>query len=306
MITLDISCFETYEQYLQGLRDFFGGGNQRPESNATKTMPAGEARARRVGAASPGNSRRIIRRTIGDRFRDFDKAPEMLVVPGGEVLMGASEGDRERLPFELPPHAEQIAPFAVGIYPVTFAEWDAAVEAGAVRWKPPDNGWGRACMPIVNVSWDDVQDYLAWLGEQSGVAYRLLSEAEFEYLARAGSNAPWPWGQNAQPKLDENAWYSGNAGGRAQQVGKKLPNSLGFHDLLGNVDEWMADAWRPDYRAHPGDGLPVQSGVGSQPFRVVRGGSWLDSPRALRVSARNRQPPTHRSYRVGFRVARDV
>lgn len=291
------TTFSSYESYLQGLHVLFSA------NPATDSPGVEDGAPRRAGAA-----RSPVRREVGARFRDLPEAPELIVVPPGQFLMGAGEADHDRMPFEVPQHVEQIQrPFAVGVYPVTFDEWDACVADGGVACQPPDSCWGRGRMPVINVSWNDVQDYLVWLGRKTGARYRLLTEAEFEYLARAGVDATrFPWGHDERgSQLADYAWFRDNAGGRTQQVGGKPANAFGLCDLLGNVSEWVADAWHPDYRAHPGDGRAVES-TQRAPSRVIRGGSWLDPLRMLRPSVRDRQSPTHRSYRVGFRVARDL
>lgn len=287
----------SYAAYLAGVRALFAGVG---EAGIDSADSCGRERAGATGG------RRT--REIGERFRDFPEAPELLVVAPGQFLMGAGEQDKDAMPAEKPLHLERLGrPFAVGICPVTFAEWDACLADGGVTYQPPDSTWGRGRMPVINVSWDDAQDYLGWLSRKSGYSYRLLTEAEFEYLARAGvDETRFPWGHDGPgSQLTHYVWFRSNAGGRTQQVGGKPANAMGFHDLLGNVSEWVADAWQPDYRAHPGDGKAMQSTLRS-PARVIRGGSWLDGPRMLRPSARDRSSPQHRNYRVGFRVARDL
>ena len=127
-----------------------------------------------------------------DTFKDCDTCPEMVVVPAGEFMMGSNDGQAD----EKPVHKVTIAkPFAVGKFEVTFAEWDACVAAGGCKHKPDDEGWGRGKRPVINVSWDDItKEYLPWLSRKTGKTYRLLTEAEWEYAARAGSRAKYAWG----------------------------------------------------------------------------------------------------------------
>ena len=246
-----------------------------------------------------------------DGFRDFGGAPEMIWVPAGHFSMGSRDGEggeRER-----PTHEVTIPRvFAVGRYPVTFEEWDFA--QGDKDWKkitgmepckPDDQGWGRGRMPAINVSWEDGQAYIKWLSHKSGQPYRLLSEAEWEYACRAGSEAVYCFGDVTE-QLGDYAWYDGNSEGRTHPVGRRKPNAFGLYDMHGNVWEWCEDQWHGSYKDKPNDlkasgGAWATEGSGN---RVLRGGSWIDNPRALRSPYRINNDLRDRDRFRGFRVAR--
>ena len=206
-----------------------------------------------------------------DRLRDGSHGPEMVVIPAGEFLMGSAEG--EGYDSERPQHSVVIPEaFAVGRYPVTFAEWDAALAAGAIEYSPEDEGWGRGRRPVINVSWEDAQQYISWLNSQTPDApYRLLSEAEWEYCCRAGSTTQYSWGDDVR-RIGDFAWYSENSNDRTHPVGEKSPNAFGLHDMHGNVWEWCADEYHENYNGAPTDGSSRQ---GEGMARVLRGGSWI-------------------------------
>ena len=138
--------------------------------------------------------RTLLKRKPGEIFRDCDQCPEMVVVPAGRFRMGDLSGDGVR--DERPVHDVTVSPFAAGRYEVTFAEWDACVAGGGCTHRPADSGWGRGTRPVINVSWDDTQAYVRWLSRATGKPYRLLSEAEWEYVARAGSTTKYQWGDD--------------------------------------------------------------------------------------------------------------
>ena len=236
--------------------------------------------------ASRASGKRKLGLKPGKSFRDFDAGPEMVVVPGGTFMMGSEDGvggDYQR-------HKVTISQaFAVGKYPVTFDEWDAAVAAGGVSHKPGDRGWGRGRRPVIDVSWDDAKAYIKWLSGKTGQPYRLLSEAEWEYACRNESD------------LGRHAWYSSNAGGETHPVGEKAANGFGLHDMHGNVWEWCEDPWNGNYNGAPDDGSAWTTGGSGG--RVLRGGSWNDSPRDLRAACRSYYYPQGRCGAFGFRVA---
>jgi formylglycine-generating enzyme required for sulfatase activity len=234
-----------------------------------------------------------------ETFKDADFTPEMVVVPAGEFWMGSKDG--EGYDSERPRHKVTIPkPFAVGCYAVTFDEWDAAVAAGGVTYKPSDQGWGRGRRPVINVNWNDAHAYIEWLSSKTGKRYRLLSETEWEYCCRAGTPPPYSFG-GKESDLDRYAWYSANSGYKTHPVGEKLPNEWGLHDMHGNVWEWCEDWWHGDYHNAPGDGSAwTTPGSG---YRVLRGGSWLYSPQVLRAARRSDITPDFRINNIGFRVA---
>ncbi len=236
-------------------------------------------------------------------------ASEMVTVPPGRFLMGAPEGEQGASSDEFPQHEVTIGyAFALGKNPVTFAEWDAAIAAGAKLPKPYDQGWGRGARPVINVSWEDAQAYLAWLNDTVDLAdrpdaYRLPSEAEWEYACRAGSSTRWSFGDDER-RLGDYAWFAANSGAKTHPVGQKLPNGFGLHDMHGNVHEWCEDSFQISYEGAPADGS-VWTGEESS-SRVIRGGGWFNVAQGLRSALRIRFAPTFRDDNLGFRVARTL
>lgn len=242
----------------------------------------------------------------GEVFRDAPDAPEMVVIPAGEFVMGSPAKEQGRSDNEGPQRRVWIAQaFAVGRFAVTFDEWDACVAAGGCTHQPADEGWGRGKRPVINVSWDDAQQYMRWLSNKTGKQYRLLSEAEWEYAARAGSTMAYPWG-NAPGSNWANFRDSGSrwSGKQSAPVGSFEANAFGLHDMIGNVWEWTQDCWNAGYRSAPADGRPWQSGDCAR--RVLRGGSWSSVPGIARCAHRLRIGLGNRGCGVGFRLARTL
>ena len=174
----------------------------------------------------------------GDVFRDADASwsPEMVVIRAGGYQMGSKISEKERYSDEGPQHRVVLSKaFAVGKYPVTFTEWDAAVVAGGCAGHRPDDwGWGRGRLPVVNVNWDDAQSFCRFLSDQTGHQYRLLSESEWEYACRGGSATSYPWGDRWD---NTRANGRGSGRGRTTEVGCYPPNEFGSCDMIGNVWE---------------------------------------------------------------------
>ena len=248
----------------------------------------------------------------GRRFRDCAECPELVVVPAGTYMMGspASEAGRERN--EGPQHPVTIgAVFAVGVYEVTFAEWDACVaDGGCNGYLPSDihSNSGRGRRPVINVRWSDAQAYVRWLSEETGAEYRLLSEAEWEYVARAGTTTPYHFGQTISTSQ---ANYGSSAG--TVEVGTYPANDFGLHDVHGNVNEWTQDCLNLNWTMNRGyTGAPTDGSAWEQDncdVQVWRGGSWsgdIGLRSADRVLNRQRRD-SYRGYsNVGFRVARTL
>ena len=237
----------------------------------------------------------------GTTFRDCDMhCPEMIVVPAGEFVMGSAEGIGSKQ--ERPSHKVTIAqPFAVSRFEVTFEEWDACVTSGGCSHRPDDRGWGRGRRPVINVSWQDVQEYLTWISERTGMPYRLLSEAEWEYAARAKATTRYSFADD-DAELGQHAWYVFNANGTTRPVGGKKPNAFGLFDMHGNVWEWVQDCYQNSYNGAPTDASAITSSDCES--RVLRGGSWNALPDLLRSAYRFKYYADGRNYLFGFRVAR--
>ncbi len=246
----------------------------------------------------------VIALLTGFVFRDCDTCPEMVVIPTGRFQMGDLSG--RGTSYERPVHEVTIDyPFAVGQYEVTFAEWDACVTAGGCSHRPDYEGWGRGTRPVIKVSWEDAQEYVKWLSRETGKPYRLLSEAEWEYVARAGTTTQYWWG-------DALGTNKANCDGCGSQwddtstapVGSFAANAFGVFDTAGNVWEWVEDCWNGGYEGAPTDGRTWTSGDCSR--RVMRGGSWVSGPENVRPAYRDRNSPGIRDSEYGFRLARTL
>ena len=278
-------------------------------------MPVAEGTATvTVTARDPDDNAatRTIAVTVG--FRDCDECPLMVRIPAGAFTMGAPESEPHSRADERPQREVSIPAFAASAQEVTFAEWHACVGAGGCGgYSPDDEGWGRDNRPVVNVSWDDAQSYVDWLSRTSGRRYRLLTESEWEYAARAGTTTPFHTGWTITPQqanfdgrrdYPDNE-YNGSGLYRRQTVpvGSFAPNGFGLYDMHGNVQEWVQDC-HGDYAEAPNDGSAAEEGGGCP--RVLRGGSWLFTPWGLRAAYRVRGTTGYRNVINGFRVARTL
>ena len=236
----------------------------------------------------------------GEVFRDCPDCDELVVVPSGEFDMGSNES-----PSESPPHRVAIPqPFAIGRREVTFAQWDLCVKAGSCKYTPSDHGWGRGERPVIDVAWDDVKDYIGWLSQKAGRAYRLPSEAEWEYAARAGAASAYWWGKDVGSGHAKCADCGGDPAPQTVPTGSFRPNPFGLFDTAGNAAEWVQDCWNPSYRGAPHDGSAWTSGDCA--LHVLRGGSFANKASAVRSAARFRYDVDVRYYANGFRIARDL
>lgn len=252
-------------------------------------------------APSIAKSPLISGQTFRDALRSGGEGPLMTVIPAGRFMMGSPEDERGRSADEGPQHEVIIAKsFALGVYAVTFDEYDRFCrEAG--RKKPSDHGWRRENRPVINISWCDAQAYCAWLCEQTGLSYRLPSEAEWEYACRAGTATPF----NTGDAIHSDQANFGMAHKKTLPVGSFPPNKLGLCDMHGNVWEWVQDCWHENYRNAPVDGSAwLEASGGDCNRRVVRGGSWLDVPQGLRSANRYWSSTDDASNGLGFRIAR--
>ena len=236
----------------------------------------------------------------GEVFRDCPDCEEIVVIPPGEFDMGSAEK-----PSEGPTHRVTIGKaFAIGRREVTFAEWDQCLAAGACKHNPSDQGWGRADRPVINVSWDDAKEFVAWLSQKTGQTYRLPSEAEWEYAARAGTRTPFWWGRDAGAARAQCEGCGSPASRQTSSAASFRPNGFGLYDTAGNAAEFVEDCWNDNYRNAPKDGAAWTSG--DCHLRVLRGGNFTSKPADVRSSARFRYDSDVRYYANGFRVARDL
>ncbi|MBU1723272.1 MAG: formylglycine-generating enzyme family protein [Gammaproteobacteria bacterium] len=225
---------------------------------------------------------------------------KLLPIPRGSFKMGSETYDNEK-----PVHPVNINhDFWMSATEVTFAQYDAYVEATKGKEKPDDSGWGRDTRPVMRVSWDDAQGYVKWLTDYNGqgLSCRLPTEAEWEYAARAGTTTEYFWGDDIG-KNNANCDGCGSQWDNKQTapVGSFKANGWGLQDMHGNVWEWVQDCWHDDYQGAPADGTAWESG-GDCGRRVLRGGSWLSGPDLLRSSSRYGYAPGNRDDDLGFRV----
>lgn len=262
-----------------------------------------------------GDTAQAQTRTAGQVFRDCaDVCPEMVVVPSGSFVMGSPAGDGGGN--EQPQRTVNFArPFAVGRFEVTFAEWDACATAGACRrgvlsryidgftTSNTDPDWGRGRRPVINIGWGDAQTYVRWLSTRTGQPYRLLSEAEWEYSARARTTTLFSTGDTLTP---QDAHFALSNIWGTVPVGSFEANAFGLHDMHGNVSEMVEDCWNETYSGAPADGSAWTQGDCNR--RGLRGGSWrsaYDLFSSHRSTASVEEGAGSGSSR-GFRVARSL
>jgi formylglycine-generating enzyme required for sulfatase activity len=243
----------------------------------------------------------------GDSFKECAKdCPEMVVLPAGEFMMGSLADEMDHYDNEGPLHRVTIAqPLAVSKFEVTFEQWDVCVAVGTCA-HVPDSNMGRGMQPVVNVRWDHAQQYVAWFSKMTGRSYRLLSEAEWEYAARAGTTTAYSWGDElGKNNANCNGCGSEWDGRQTAPVGSFAPNRFGLYDMHGNVWEWVEDCWHANYAGAPNDGS-AWTAQGDCNYRVVRGGSWSGYSVGLRSALRFWSAPDDHDSDLGFRVARTL
>ncbi len=250
----------------------------------------------------------VAKLKVGQIFRDLPivegpcpHCPEMVVVPAGSFILGSGSGERWREEWQMmseePPVSITLTkPFAVGRFAVSFDEWDACVNGGGCRRTPSDQGWGRDSRPAINVSWSEANQYVSWLSGKTGKPYRLLSEAEREYVTRAGTTTAFWFGNSPSPKRANYLWE------RTMAVNSLAPNAWGLYHVHGNVSEWTADCWNGSHKGHSGFATARQTGNCKR--RVVKGGAWFNSPHLLRSAARAGLSSAAHYKTVGLRIAR--
>ncbi len=242
-----------------------------------------------------------------DRMKNGTDGPEMIVIPAGKFRMGDIQGIG--LKDEQPVHEVQIRrPFAIGRYEITFDEYDDFAHATG-RQLPDDEGFGRGRRPVIRVSWNEANDYAAWLSQQSGRRYRLPTEAEWEYAARGGSETAYWWGNEMKPGF-ANCISCGTRPEKRETmpVGSFKPNPFGLYDTAGNVREWVQDCWHDNYQGAPSDGSAWEKDHNGQcNGRVHRGGAFRSVNKGnVRSSSRDMYRTGARPYWVGFRLVREI
>lgn len=255
---------------------------------------------------------------LNKKIQDCDECPEMVVLPPGSFVMGSPPSEEGRRNNEDHAHEVKIpAPLAVSKFEVTFRQWDACVEAGGCNgYEPSDKDRGRGRNAVFNVNWHDAQSYVQWLSRKTGKRYRLLSEAEWEYAARARTRTSRYWGRDISEQCayangrDETSaefigWWTGApcADGYTfvAPVGKYRANEFGLFDMLGNLWEWTQDCWHGSYAGAPADGSAWTAG-GDCGARVLRGGSYGSKPDKIRAAVRSMGTLDQRKGTIGFRV----
>lgn len=279
---------------------------------ALRTLPAASTEPEAIRAAPPAIFDATNRPTA---LWDCASCPEMAVIPAGSVTIGSPDFERGRDSDEGPQQRVTIArPFSVGRFEVTFEEWSACTRGGGCQGNsaPGDGGWGRGRRPVINVSWNDAQEYVRWLSQRTGHEYRLLTEAEWEYVARAGTTSAYWWGDAAD---HEHANYGAEGGnvGRAfgsdvwrntAPVGAFPANPFGLFETSGNVWEWVQDCFSPAYLTI------IRNASAHSPAScrnyVGRGGFWGVPSVWLRIADRRADPADARYDGLGFRVAREL
>ena len=331
--TAQVRLVDRSEGYRAGM--LLPWGEHRVEVSATGYQSKTETV--RHGSSGPTTHRVDLEKLfeVGRRFRDCPDCPELVVVPSGSFMMGSPSHEQGPDEDEGPVHRVRIGePFAVGVYEVTVSEFGRFAEGTGHstgnscwtyeggEWKSREGfGWRdpgfrqAGSHPVVCVSWDDARAYATWLSRRTGERYRLLSESEWEYVARAGTRTARYWGEgesgqcghaNGADASTSFSWAIGCGDGHSHTapVGSYGANAWGLHDVLGNVWEWTADCWNDSYAGAPSNGSAWESRNCSN--RVLRGGSWLDVPGNLRSADRYGSVSGFRIGSIGFRVARTL
>jgi formylglycine-generating enzyme required for sulfatase activity len=261
----------------------------------------------RPGAVDPAPSDALLASRPGAVFRDCAACPALVVVPAGRFTMGAAAGDAEASEHERPQRDIAIAqPFALGRTEVTAAEYAACAADGACPNRGDHAPWGGGRMPVVKVEWRDAQAFATWLSGKTGKAYRLPSEAEWEYAARGGTTQRFVWGD--QPGRNRaNCEGCGSAwdGRQGAPVASFHANPMGLYDMLGNLWEWTEDCWAPSHADVPADGS-ARPAPARCTGRVLRGGSFDLPPSSMRVTSRTSADAEVGEIFIGFRIARSL
>jgi len=272
--------------------------NQKPPSAVSAEEYAEQLRQWLLKEGAPQNTTATI--TTSDSFRDCPECPEMVNIPAGSFMMGSTNGSSDKQPV----HRVEISAFAIGKYEVTFEEYDEFCKATG-HDKADDRGWGRGRRPVINVSWNDAMAYAQWLSQKTNKTYRLPTEAEWEYAARAGTETNYWWGDTASHEYanyGKDECCDGLIQGKDQweftaPVGSFEQNPFGLHDMHGNVWEWTCSAYTDSY-----NGSEITCDMTDEVLRVLRGGSWYNNPGWVRSASRSWYNLFTRIYFTGFRL----
>lgn len=253
----------------------------------------------------------------GKIFKECVDCPAMVVVPAAAYWQGSDAGSKMALSMEKPRRLVTIdEPFAVSIHEITMAQWDSCFDQHGCTSRPDDNGWGRADRPVIMVSWNDAEQYVHWISEKTGQSYRLPSESEWEYFARAGQESDWPGGDPAMVCQFGNIagaetgfrWQHSNCDDKlalgTAPVGSFKANAFGLYDTIGNVSEWTSDCMNLSYLDAPVDGSAWGRGICSS--HMTRGGSWITGTKEIRLPARFNLKNGDRNDFTGFRIVRII
>ena len=246
--------------------------------------------------APPANLQ--VQQPVSNVFRDCERCPELVRLPGGTFQMGSNQD-----PSEQPVHQVTVVPFAIGRHPVTAGEWRLCVAAKACKYEPQES---EDDLPVANLSWEDAQQFVAWLSQTTSKPYRLPTEAEWEYAARGGTLTPYWWGSQVVPGV-ANCRTCGDPFDPAKptKIGLLRPNPFGLQDMAGGIAEWVSDCWHNNYQGAPRNGSQSWDAPNCREY-VLRGGSWRSDPSDLRVASRARYDKVVRYPAHGFRVALTV
>lgn len=259
--------------------------------------PSAEENAGDLAALIPGTPAETLppaEEKAPGPFRDCQECPLMTPLPGGTFTMGSPSAEPGHNAYEGPQRDVTVKPFAIGVYEVTNAEWKACVDDGACQAKPGSGGAGD--LPALYLSWRDATGYAAWLSKKSGRTYRLPTEAEWEFAARAGASTAYWWGDS----FDRSRILTS----AAVAVGTSAANAFGLYDVAANAREWVADCYVNNFVKAPVDGSAVTDGDCGK--RVIRGGAWFSSPADMRIANRSRIDIDVRSRYMGVRMAAEI
>jgi formylglycine-generating enzyme required for sulfatase activity len=309
----------TDKSWWESFKESIGGKSEAADSSDSKPVEEADQRSSESDRKDQSNKRNSLTAGSDEVARiDLDRAKvaaerkaallrtlnfPMVSIPGGSFRMGdlSGEGDSD----EKPVHSVRVSGFKMSQHEITFAAWDACVSAGGCSYRPDDEGWGRGNRPVIDVSWNDIaQQFIPWLNQVSGKRYRLPSEAEWEYAARAGSSTKYSWGDS----IGSNRANCEDCGSqwdlnKTAPVGSFSANRFGLYDMHGNVWEWTQDCWNGTYSGAPTNGSTWTGGDCGR--RVSRGGSWFYKHWYLRAASRIYSTVTARSYDDGFRLVQD-